>query len=108
MVSIDPPQLDRNYNIVIYKPPSFHENPYKIYSTIIVFSHLDQGYNSSAYLINAPIVEMGTVGVYIAIWFNDYMSGLDRMDLLTQVTGHMDVCRNRTYFDRCNGCLPDD
>ena len=108
VVPIGSPKLGRSYNIVIYKPPSFHENPYKIYSTLIVFDLNDQVYNSSDHLINAPIVEMGTVGEYIAIGFGDYMSGLDRMGLLTQVTGHMDICRNGTYEDRCNGCLPDD
>ena len=105
--SIDSPQLDRSYNIVIYKPPSFEENPYKVYPTILVFDLNDQIYNSSANLINEPIVERGTIGEYIMIGFGNYISGQDRTDLLTQVTGPMDVCRNGTFADHCNGCLPD-
>ena len=36
-VSIESPQIGRNYTIVIYRPPSFGENTYKTYPTVVVF-----------------------------------------------------------------------
>ena len=99
--------LGRSYNIVIIKPPSFHENPFKRYPTLIVFDLSEEIYNSSAHLINNPTVEAGTVGEYVLVGFGDYLSQRDRLDLLTQVKGNFRFCINGTFEDNCDGCIPE-
>ena len=107
VVSIESPQIGKNRSIVIYTPPSFHENAYKTYPTVIVFDLNEEVYNVSAELINGPIIK-GNVGEFIMVGFGDYIPAGERMDLLTQVSGDGTPynCINGSLADGCNGCVP--
>ncbi|MEW8547627.1 MAG: alpha/beta hydrolase-fold protein, partial [Candidatus Thiodiazotropha sp.] len=106
VVSIASRQIGRNRKIFIYKPPSFDENSYKLYPTIIAFDYTQELYNMSAELLNKPIVESGTVREYILVGFGDYDPPDERVLLLTPVTGLGYECFNGTRPDGCDGCFP--
>ena len=107
-VSIESLEIGRNVSVVVYKPPSFYENTFKSYPTILTFDFSKETYNSWADLINTPIVDMGTIGEYILVGFGeyDYTKPDERNDLLTPVTGSQFVCMNGTFADRCGHCVP--
>ena len=106
LVSVESPQLGRNFSIVIHKPPSFEENTYKTYPTAIVFDLSESVYNLTSHLFNMPIVEGETIGESVLIGFGDYLSIEDRIELLTQVSSPWYVCINGTTPDGCAGCVP--
>ena len=105
-VSIESPQTGRNFSIVIYRPPSFEENTFKTYPTVLVFDLSEEIYKAVATIMAAPTVEKGTIGEYILIGFGDYTSQDDRTNLLTQVPGPSHECINGTYDTQCDNCFP--
>ena len=106
MVAIASPQIGRNRKIFIYKPPSFDENSYKLYPTVLAFDFTEELYNMSAELINKAIVESERIGEYVLVGFGDYDPPDERTLLLTPVTGPGYECINGTRPDGCNGCFP--
>ena len=107
VVTIASPQLGRDFDIVLHKPPSFDENPFKSYPTMIVLDLSAETYNMSTHLIDTPIVELGATGEYVIVGFGDFQSAEDRLDLLTQVSGPWYVCINGTAANRCDDCHPE-
>ena len=97
-------QIGKNRSILLYTPPSFYENTYKTYPTIIAFDVEEEAYNMTAHLLNAPIVEKQTVAEYVMVGFGDYPMD-ERTDLLTQVYSSGFKCKNGTVDNRCNGCM---
>lgn len=104
---IESPQIGGNRSILLYKPPSFYENTYKFYPTLIVFDLETKTYNVSAHIINHPIVDLETVSEYVMVGFGDYTSQEERTLLLTQVPGPGLGCINGTLANRCDGCFPE-
>ena len=105
-VSIESPQTGRNFSIVIYRPPSFEENTFKTYPTVLVFDFSEEIYKAVATIMAAPTVEKGTIGEYILIGFGECTSQDDRTNLLTQVPGPSHECINGTYDTQCDNCFP--
>lgn len=105
-VPIASTQIGGIRDILIYTPPSFEENTYKSYPTMLVFDLNEELYNTSVELINSPIVEEATVGEFILVGFGDYHPQTERTDVLTQVSGPSFTCTNGTFLDRCGNCLP--
>ena len=107
MVSIESPQLGRNFSILIYKPPSFDENTFKTYPTLITYDLSQETFRSSADLIDAPIVNEGTIAEVVLVGFGEYASQNDRTDLLTPIPGPGVGCINGSQADRCDDCFPE-
>ena len=75
-------------------PPSFYENTYNTYPTIIAFDIAEEMYNVTLHLINAPIVEKQTVAEYVMVGFGDYLMNGERASLLTQMYSTEFKCTN--------------
>ena len=108
ILPIQSPQIGKLREIVVYRPPSFEENTYKIYPTMIVFDLNEEMYNVSADIINKAIVDKGTIGDFILIGFGDYTRE-ERSSLLTPVDspGEYFLCINGSREDRCGNCIPE-
>ena len=106
-LSAESSQINGTRSVLVVKPPSFYENPYKAYPVIFIFDFSDEMYNVSREIITSSIVELGIVGEFILIGFSDYTSN-ERYELLTQVKGEDWVCINGSLSDACNGCLSED
>ena len=104
VIPIASSQIGNNRSILLYRPPSFYENTYKTYPTVIAFDVEEEAYNISAHLINAPIVEKQTVAEYMMVGFGDYPLS-ERADLLTPVYNMGFRCKNGSIENRCNGCM---
>ena len=104
VVPIASPQIGKNRSILLYIPPSFYENTYKTYPTIMAFDIEEEAYNVTTHLFNAPIVETQTVCEYVLVGFGDYPMD-ERTDLLTQVYSTGFKCKNGSIANRCNGCM---
>ena len=100
-------QIGWNRSVLVFKPPSFNENPYKAYPVVFVFDFSEEIYKVSSEIITSPIVDHGMAGEFILIGFSDYSSN-ERYELLTQVKGEDWVCINGSLSDACNGCLSED
>ena len=103
---IPSPQIAKNRSILLYRPPSYYENTYKTYPTIVVWDLDEEAYNLSANLINAPVVDHNTVQEFMMVGFGDYDPPSERYDLLTPVVGLVYKCDNNgTMSNGCNGCF---
>ena len=105
-VPIESLEIGRNVSVVILRPPSFYENTFKRYPTILTFDFSEEVYSIFADLLNIPTVVTGTIGEYILIGFGDYVRATERNDLLTPVTGTEYACINGSFEDGCDHCLP--
>ena len=106
-LSAESAQIGGNRSVLVFKPPSFYENPYKSYPAIFVFDFSEEIYDISREIITSSIVDHGSVGEFILIGFSDYSSN-ERYELLTQVRGEDWVCINGSLGDACGGCLSGD
>ena len=102
---IPSPQIGKNRSILLYRPPSYYENTYKTYPSIVVWDLNEEAYNVSADLINAPVVDHQTVQEFMMVGFGDYQPASERNDLLTQVVGVGFMCNNGSFSNGCNGCF---
>lgn len=101
MFSVESPQLLRNFSVLIHKPPSFMENTYKIYPTVIVFDLTESMHNITIRLWRrVPLEKAFLLGL------GTFLSPDDRLDLLSQVSGNWYTCINGTTIDGCGGCVP--
>ena len=102
------PPILKSLNIIIFQPPSFHENPYKTYPTTLVLDLNEELYNISADVINEAIVGKGTVGEFVLVGFGDYTRDA-RSSLLPPVDspGEYFLCVNGSREDNCGGCVPE-
>ena len=105
VIPIASPQIGKNRSILLYTPPSFYENTYKTYPTIIAFDVDEEMYNVTSHLINAPIVEKQTVAEYVMVGFGDYLMNGERASLLTQMYSTEFKCHNGSFENWCDGCL---
>ena len=105
VIKIPSSQIGKNRSILLYRPPSYYENTYKTYPTLLVFDLNEGGYNVSAELINTPIVEKQTVGEFMVVGFGDYDPPSERTALLTQVVGLGFKCNNGNMSNGCDHCL---
>ena len=105
-ISMESTEIGRNVSVILSTPPSFYENTYKRYPTILTFDFAMETYKFRADIVTKPIVDLGTIGEYIAVGFGDYVNMDERDVLLTQVTGTNFVCINGTFSDNCGHCLP--
>ena len=105
VIPIASPQIGKNKSILLYTPPSFYENTYKTYPTILAFDVDEVMYNVTKHLIRTPIVEKQTVSEYIMVGFGDYLMNGERASLLTQMYSLEFKCNNGSFDNRCNGCL---
>lgn len=106
---IDSKYIGERRNVTIYTPPSFKENNYKTYPTILVF---DLSFDFATFFkrnFEGPILPQRVSEEYILIGFGDYKNnGGERTGLLTPTTGPFWECINGTLEDNCNGCVPVD
>jgi len=97
-----------------YLPASFQENTHKntypvaialdmseIYLTIIK-AYLEQEVIEKGHAEELVIIGSGDYHPYIP----SYPDETDRMELLTQVPGAGFACKNGSYANQCNGCIP--
>ena len=94
VIPIASPQIGKNRSILVNTPPSFYDNTYKTYPTIIAFDIAEEMYNVTSHLINAPIVEKQTVAEYVMVGFGDYLMNGERASLLTQMYSTEFKCTN--------------